>query len=58
MTNVLSDLPKCQWCGGPFHSALCPMVKAMEYYENGALRRVEFWTRAELDLKYIQAQQA
>jgi len=47
--------PKCQWCAEPFHKGLCPWVKAMEYYESGILKRVEFWTRGELDSLMIKA---
>lgn len=38
----------CRYCGAD-HGALCPMVKAYEYHVTGELKRVEFWTRAELD---------
>jgi hypothetical protein len=38
----------CRYCGA-HHGALCPMVKAYEYYPTGELKRVEFWTRYELD---------
>jgi hypothetical protein len=33
----------CQWCG-LFHTSpgVCPMVKALEYYPDGTLKRVEF----------------
>ena len=37
-----ADPPKCQWCGN-FHSFKCPMVKAMEYHDNGRMKRVEFF---------------
>lgn len=34
---------RCAWCGGPWAHPLesCPAVRAVEYYPNGALRRVE-----------------
>lgn len=31
----------CQWCGY-FHSAICPRVRSIEYYNDGSLKRVEF----------------
>jgi hypothetical protein len=38
-------MDKCQWCGSQQHSigsTRCPYVTAFEYYENGAIKRVEF----------------
>jgi hypothetical protein len=32
---------KCQWCG-MIHVARCPLVRALEYFDNGMLKRVEF----------------
>ena len=33
----------CQWCGMIHASTgVCPMVKALEYYPDGTLKRVEF----------------
>lgn len=36
----------CQWCG-MIHlgSGICPDVKAIEYYPDGAIKRVEFYRR-------------
>jgi hypothetical protein len=31
----------CRWCGG-FHNSICPTIKAMEYYPDGTVKRVEF----------------
>lgn len=36
-------VPRCRWCGQPFHQGTCPMVSAIEYHSNGVVRRVEFW---------------
>lgn len=33
--------PPCRWCD-VFHAGPCPWVKAIEYYENGVTKRVEF----------------
>ena len=37
-----NDLVKCHWCGG-FHTGKCHLVKAIEYFENGTVKRVEFY---------------
>ena len=35
----------CMYCNGPDHGPqLCPYVKAVEYYETGKIKRVEFKT--------------
>lgn len=31
----------CQWCGN-FHAGVCPRVRLIEYFETGAVKRVEF----------------
>lgn len=31
----------CRYCGIP-HTGVCPLIKTMEFYESGALKRVEF----------------
>ena len=38
---------KCGWCAGLHEGTVCPMVKAIEYHENGTLKRVEFKTPAD-----------
>ena len=40
--NTADASPKCSHCGQPPHPGVCPMVKAVEYYENGQIRRVEY----------------
>lgn len=40
MTYQVND---CQYCGKS-HGRRCPEVRAIEYYENGAVKRVEFMT--------------
>lgn len=32
---------KCQWCAKE-HETVCPMVKAIEFFDTGAIKRVEF----------------
>ena len=40
------DPIKCQWCGN-FHATKCPMVKAIEYFDNGLMKRVEFYSATD-----------
>lgn len=35
------QLKKCRWCDN-YHTAICPSVKAIEYYPDGTVKRVEF----------------
>lgn len=39
---TIDNVVPCRWCGH-FHGDLCPQVKALEYNEDGAVRRVEFF---------------
>lgn len=32
----------CEYCGNAFHHGICPKVKAMEYFPDGTVKRVEF----------------
>jgi hypothetical protein len=42
---ALSFPGACPWCSSPtsatFHPGACPRVKAIEYHENGTVKRVE-----------------
>ena len=50
-TMVVQVLPPgaCPWCSRPlehhwvFHNGPCPRVKAIDYYPDGSIKRVEFW---------------
>jgi hypothetical protein len=33
---------KCEYCGLAKHPAICPTVKAIEYFPSGKVKRVEF----------------
>lgn len=37
---------KCRWCGA-YHDEKCPIVKAIEYHQDGTVKRVEFLTPAD-----------
>ena len=39
---------ECCWCGEQHSSKKCPFVKALEFWETGPVRRVEFFTSAEI----------
>ncbi len=42
MTMIIPDqLQSCCHCGG-CHSGTCPKVKAIEYFPNGGVKRVEY----------------
>jgi hypothetical protein len=37
----IAPLVSCQFCGW-YHHGVCIRVKAIEYYDNGQIKRVEF----------------
>ncbi len=39
--ETTKNLRPCQWCGS-WHSGKCPLVKAIDYYPDGTVKRVEF----------------
>ena len=45
-THTASVDSYCRWCSTPnsfvFHYGPCPRVKSIEYYQNGAIKKVEF----------------
>lgn len=40
-TTASIDATKCRWCG-MIHGPHCPMLKAIECYADGTIKRVEF----------------
>ena len=49
MTNEMNtqttamDQPKCRHCGTyPPHDGQCPLIKAIDYHQNGNIKRVEY----------------
>ena len=44
MSTSAVEQPKCQWCGSMPHAGMCPNVKAIEFHEDGRVKRVEFMT--------------
>lgn len=44
-SGTANTIPKCQYCGSAFpHQGICPTVKAIEYYPDGTMKRVELKT--------------
>lgn len=35
----------CKHCDGNHYSDKCPYIKAIEYHENGTIKRIEFYPR-------------
>lgn len=49
MVDASTGAPsKCMRCGQDHLIPACPEVKAIEFHEDGALRRVEFLTPADM----------
>jgi hypothetical protein len=46
MSTGTNDPAKCQWCGN-FHAFKCPLVKSIEYSDNGLTKRVEFFAPSD-----------
>lgn len=38
----------CQWCGLDHRYVRCHLVRALEFYPDGKVKRVEFWTEDEI----------
>lgn len=36
-----SAVQSCPYCGGGPHIGICHMIKAIEYHQNGSIKRVE-----------------
>jgi hypothetical protein len=52
---MCSPLPlkTCPYCGN-YHRTKCPMVKSIEYFDNGSIRRVEFVEGPKITSDQIQ----
>lgn len=49
MSHTASAVPTCAHCGSPSpHQGQCPRIKAIEYHENGTVKRVEYFTATQL----------
>ena len=55
MTTSVNSTATCRWCG-LIHTGngICPTVKAIEYFEDGQIKRVEFKTPADYALPPLQ----
>ena len=47
MNSTSNAAPKCAYCGSFPHPGVCPTVKAIEYHQDGTVKRVEFKTPAD-----------
>ena len=61
-TGNWPSMPKpCPWCSGPwnqvYHSGVCPRVRAIEYYPNGMIKRVEFRSMSDLPCLMLHQRQ-
>lgn len=52
MTNIptlssgsTSTWTPCRWCGNVQHTGLCPRVKAIDYYPDGTIKHVTFFSQ-------------
>jgi hypothetical protein len=49
-------MSECRWCGETHIKGTCPKVKAIEFFENGEVRRVEFMTPRDYHYQPITGQ--
>ena len=45
MTTAAGGHRPCPYCGASGHTEPCPNVEAIDYYENGSIKRIEFRKR-------------
>lgn len=50
-TNV--TLSNCPYCGN-IHAGQCPRIKAIEYHENGTVKRIEFFGPVDYSPPVVQ----
>jgi hypothetical protein len=53
-----SNIETCKWCGMHHPNMPCSRAKAIEYYPDGTIKRVEFWqpaawTHGPVDVDYL-----
>jgi len=54
MTNTAIDsIKECQWCNCHHPNTFCPRAKAIEYYPDGTVKRVEFWESPKLTYNMV-----
>lgn len=44
----IKQMAKCQTCGTDHGDQKCYLIKALEYYPDGTLRRIEYLTPADM----------
>ena len=45
-TSAVNKSTNCPHCGA-IHSTTCPLIKAIEYHQNGSVKRIEFKTASD-----------
>ena len=48
----MSELPsgdRCQWCGNQ-HGAKCVLVRSVDFYRSGEVKKISFWRVQDLAL--------
>jgi hypothetical protein len=53
--SITGAAPRCGHCGQPPHPGVCPMVKAIEYHENGTIKRVEYKSASDYVAPFMPA---
>jgi hypothetical protein len=41
--TIAAGVQRCAHCGN-YHMGVCPRVKSIEYYENGQIQRIEYFS--------------
>ena len=44
MNSSTAPTERCEYCGRPLHQGYCPRIRAVEYHENGTVKRAG-WRR-------------
>lgn len=51
-----TSLATCQWCGCIHPKTICPRARAIDYYPDGSIKRVEFWESPKVTRNYVSAE--
>ncbi len=49
MSTTGQDTPKCVHCGYQPHQGQCPRIKAIDYFRDGQIKRVEYHDAIKTD---------
>jgi hypothetical protein len=42
-----ADSKPCTFCGTEHQGRLCPLIKSIEFFEDGKMKRIEFYDRSD-----------